>query len=61
MIFTQNKVYTCRVASQMNPPLRGASLRAGIVLTCSDAQHVQWWTTMCSDERLFCIDEPWKK
>jgi len=26
---------------------------AMIVLTYSDAQKVQWWTTMCSDERLF--------
>jgi len=26
---------------------------AGLVLTCSDAQNVQWWTKMCSDERLF--------
>jgi len=24
-----------------------------LVLTCSDAQNVQWWTKMCSDERLF--------
>jgi len=25
----------------------------GLVLVCSDAQNVQWWTKMCSDERLF--------
>jgi len=25
----------------------------GLVLTCSDAQNVQWWIEMCSDERLF--------
>jgi len=23
------------------------------VSLCSDAQNVQWWTEMCSDERLF--------
>lgn len=23
-----------------------------LVLTCSHAQNVKWWTTMCSDERL---------
>ena len=27
--------------------------KAGLVLVCSDAQNVQWWTKMCSDERLF--------
>jgi len=25
----------------------------GLVLVCGDAQNVQWWTKMCSDERLF--------
>jgi len=25
----------------------------GLVLTCSDAQNVQLWIEMCSDERLF--------
>jgi len=30
-----------------------SSIKApGLVLTCSDAQNVQWWTKMCSDERL---------
>jgi len=24
-----------------------------LALTCSDAQNVQWWTKMCSDERRF--------
>jgi len=24
-----------------------------LALTCSDAQNVQWWIEMCSDERLF--------
>ena len=25
---------------------------SGHVLTCSDAQNVQWWTKMCGDERV---------
>ena len=29
------------------------SRRSGLVLTCSDAQNVQWWIEMSSDERLF--------
>jgi len=27
--------------------------QSGLVLACSDAQNVQWWIEMCSDERLF--------
>jgi len=27
--------------------------KAGLVLTCSNAQNVKWRTKMCSDERLF--------
>jgi len=31
----------------------GHGTHPGLVLTCSDAQNVEWWTKMCSDERLF--------
>ena len=27
--------------------------KPGLIFMCSDAQTVQWWTKMCSDERLF--------
>ena len=40
MSMTTNETITCHML-------------AGLVLVCSDAQNVQWWTKMCSDERLF--------
>ena len=45
---------TKTVAETPKPILcNDSGLKPGLVLTCSDAQHVQWWTKMCSDEWLF--------
>jgi len=41
------------MSNAMDKSTEEVTPEAGLVLVCSDAENVQWWTKMCSDERLF--------